>query len=167
MQFFLSQQISVFLFSILSGLLIGVINEFFRLLRYFFLKGKYEIFITDIMFMVISAFITFVFALCFNKGYVRWFILLGEILGFLIFRYTIGLVTKKIYIILIRIINYFIGIIKRLFTAIVTIFGKIISFIMVKIPLINKSKKTACNKGGLYCIMTKRVNVFFKAFSKR
>lgn len=167
MQFFLSQQINVFLLSILSGLIIGVVNEFFRFLRYFFLKGKYETFIIDIIFMAISAFITFIFALCFNKGYVRWFILLGEILGFLVFRYTIGLVTRKIYIILIRVINYFIRIIKRIITAIVTIFGKFISFIMVKIPLLNKSKKTACNKGGLYCIMTKRVNVFFKAFSKR
>ena len=164
MLFFLSQQVSVFLMSIICGLILGVINELFRFLRYLAFRGKIENFVMDIIFMIISAFVTFFFALCYNRGYVRWFVLLGELCGFIVFRYSIGLLTRRIYSILAKVIRFITVHIKKFFTAIVTIFGKFIGFIMVKIPLLNKSEKTACNNSGFYCIMAKKMNLFKRAF---
>lgn len=167
MQFFLSQQVNVFFMSIICGLLLGVLNEPFRFLRYTTFKGKIDVIIMDIIFMIISAFITFLYSLCFNKGYVRWFVIFGELCGFLMFRYSIGLLTQRIYNILLKGINCIGKIIKNIFTAIVTIFSKFIAFIMLKIPLLNKSKKIACNTSNFYCIITSKIDLLKRAFFKR
>ena len=97
MQFFISDQVHIFLMAILCGAILGIINEPFRFLRYMGISDKASVFIQDIAFMLVIAFISFFFALCYNKGELRFFILLGELIGFLIFRYTIGLITGKLF----------------------------------------------------------------------
>lgn len=168
MEFFLSQQISIFICAIVGGLLIGIINEPFRFLRYAGFNSKTEIFIQDIIFMLLSAFITFFFSLCYNKGEVRFFIIFGELIGFLIFRYTIGLLTGKIFGFIFAVIRKILYILKKFFNVIVTILTKFLTAILVKIPLFNKKTKKSCHKNKIYCIMSKSINTLFsKVFIKR
>lgn len=167
MQFFLSQQVMVFLYAILCGLIIGVLNEPFRFLRYSGFNNKTDVFIQDIIFMIASAFITFFFSLCYNKGDIRFFILVGELCGFLLFRYTLGLITGKFF----YGINFFIKLvfsfIKKFFSAIVAILTKLIRPILAKIPLFNETKKTSCHKSKIYCIILKSAGLLNKVFIKR
>ena len=97
MQFFVCQQIQLFVYSVLCGIIIGILNEPFRFLRYAGFNSKTEVFIQDIIFMSANAIITFFFTLCFNKGDVRFFILFGELAGFLLFRYSIGMLTGYVF----------------------------------------------------------------------
>ena len=167
MQFFLSQQVVIFLYAVLCGLIIGVLNEPFRFLRYSGFNSKTDVFIQDIIFMIISAFITFFFSLCYNKGDVRFFILVGELFGFLLFRYTIGLITGKMFYGIIFSIKLVFSFIKKIFSAIVAILTKLIKPILAKIPLFNKSKKTSCHKSKIYCIILKSAGLLNKVFIKR
>jgi spore cortex biosynthesis protein YabQ len=167
MQFFISEQINIFLMAILCGVIIAVLNEIFRFLRYIGFNSNTTVFIQDIVFMSIAAFISFCFALCFNKGDVRLFILLAEFSGFLAFRYTIGLFTGKLFKGLHFIINKLSQYIKTLFNALSTILDNIVKYILVKIPLFKNSKETSCQKGDNYCIILKSVFRFTKAFKKR
>lgn len=167
MQFFITDQVYVFLMAILCGLIIGLINEPFRFLRYMGINSTIAIFMQDIIFMAIIAFLSFFFSLCYNKGEVRFFILIGEFCGFLIFRYTIGLLTGKIFWLFRFCIKKVISLCKSIGNAISTIIGKFFAVLLVKIPLFKNSKETSCKKGENYCIILKSVFRFTKALKKR
>lgn len=167
MQFFLSQQVTIFLFAIFAGVVIGIINEPFRFLRYSGFNSKSDIFIQDVVFMAISAFITYFFALCYNKGDVRFFVLIGELCGFLLFRYTIGLLTGKLFYILNYCIELMFSVVKKFINIIVTILTKARGFILVKIPLFKKTEKSSCHNSKNYCIITKSISFFKRVFIKR
>ncbi len=167
MQFFISDQINIFVMAFLCGVIIAVLNEVFRFLRYIGFNSNTGVFIQDIVFMSIAAFISFCFALCFNKGNLRFFILLAEFLGFLTFRYTIGLFTGKLFKTLHFITNKLSQLIKMLFDTLSTITDNIIKHVLVKIPLFKNRKETSCKKGDNCCIILKSVFRFTKAFKKR
>lgn len=54
--------------------------------------------------MVTASLVTFVVSLAFNNGRVRFFICTGELSAFLILLFTIGAVTKKLFV---RLLNTF------------------------------------------------------------
>lgn len=167
MEFFLSQQLSIFLSALVCGAIIGVINEPFRFMRYSGFNSSIDIFIQDIIFMSVSAVITFFFSLCYNNGEVRFFIIFGEIIGFLLFRYTIGLLTGNLFWLINFVIGFLMTTIKKTCGTIITTLAKITKKILCKIPLFNRNSKTSCKKGKFYCIMNKSISAFSKIFIKR
>ncbi len=97
MEFTLSQQGACFLWSIACGGFIALIYDAFRLLRLLFFKGKVGIFVCDFLFMVISALISVIFSIGFSRGSTRYFIITGEIIGFLAYRLTIGRLSIRLF----------------------------------------------------------------------
>ncbi len=97
MEFTLSQQSTCFLWSIACGGFIAVVYDVFRLLRLFVFKNKVGIFICDFLFVVVSALVSVVFSIAFSRGYTRYFIILGEILGFSAYRFTVGRITVRFF----------------------------------------------------------------------
>ena len=160
MQFFVCQQIQLFVYSVLCGIIIGILNEPFRFLRYAGFNSKTEVFIQDIIFMSANAIITFFFTLCFNKGDVRFFILFGELAGFLLFRYSIGMLTGYVFGFIFFVIKKISVAVKSFFSFILSKLYKTIRFILSRLPLFNKVKKFSCHKGKLYCIIIKSANIF-------
>ena len=151
MQFFVCQQIQLFVYSVLCGIIIGILNEPFRFLRYAGFNSKTEVFIQDIIFMSANAIITFFFTLCFNKGDVRFFILFGELAGFLLFRYSIGMLTGYVFGFIFFVIKKISVAVKSFFSFILSKLYKTIRFILSRLPLFNKVKKFSCHKGKLFC----------------
>lgn len=160
MDFLVGEQINIFLWAIVCGVITGIINEPFRFMRYVGFSSKTEIFIQDIIFMSICGAITFFFSLCYNNGNVRVFIIFGELVGFLLFRYSVGLLSGKIFGVLFWLIKTVISWIKKILNAIFIKITNIISYLIAKIPLFHKKSKIACNRGKFYCIITKSINVF-------
>ncbi|MCH5303974.1 MAG: spore cortex biosynthesis protein YabQ [Ruminococcus sp.] len=97
MEFTLSQLITAFLFSLVLGFCLGVIYEPIRILHKIGLNGKIHYFIFDCSFMVICGLVTFFYSLSMLEGRIRAFVILGEIIGFLLFHHSITPVTDKIY----------------------------------------------------------------------
>ncbi|MBQ4120173.1 MAG: spore cortex biosynthesis protein YabQ [Clostridia bacterium] len=89
-----SQAIS-FLYSIILGILFAIIYDFFRSLRKCKQHTILLVFIEDILYFLILAVITFIFLLALTNGQVRAYILIGILLGFLLFVLTLS----KYYII--------------------------------------------------------------------
>lgn len=79
-----------FLLSLLLGAFICIIYDVIRVLHKTVLKGFLEIFVTDILFWLFSAFITFCFLIIYCNGYIRWFVLAGETIGFFVCRITLS-----------------------------------------------------------------------------
>ena len=102
MEFALSQQTIYFLLSLLYGVVLSAIYDVVRVLRFCGFCRVWQIVLTDILYFIVCAVATFLFALPFNYGGVRYFVLFGEAMGFLVYRFTIGELVAPVYCQLIR-----------------------------------------------------------------
>ncbi|MGN0551499.1 MAG: spore cortex biosynthesis protein YabQ [Acutalibacteraceae bacterium] len=93
-------QIQVFLFAVIFGLLLGVLYDLFRFLRILGLNGKIHILILDVLFLSLCACASFIFAVAFNEGEIRGFTLLAHLCGILLYRFSVGILTGKLFVLL-------------------------------------------------------------------
>ncbi len=83
-------QIIVFLRSVGIGTVIGAVYLLLTLVRKLFLDRKWICFTCDIIFWVISFYISFIFMIVYNKGLVRITLMMGELAGALAFYFAFG-----------------------------------------------------------------------------
>lgn len=77
-------QLSVFAKSIGAGFIIGVFFTLFSVLNVFHGKNAILVFFRDFIFIVASSIFTFLFALKYNAGIIRFYIIAGELIGFIL-----------------------------------------------------------------------------------
>ena len=136
---------------IINGILIGLLFDFFRILRKSFKTNDFITYIEDVLFWILTGIILIYSIFVFNNGEIRLFMFLAVILGIIIYILSISSYIIKINV---KIINYFkIIIIKAFkiisipFTYIIKILRKLffkpISFIIINIKKFstNYSKK--------------------------
>lgn len=112
----IAEQTRLFFLSCGAGFLLGILYEFFRLLRMMFSVKRRGTFIFDLTYCLMSTFLTFVFILTVNRGAVRWYILFGVAAGWIIYYFALGGVAVKFS-------RFITGCIKRT----VTFFVKVIA----------------------------------------
>ena len=83
----LAKQTMSFFLSLGLGFIMGLVYDIFRLFRILFSKGKVGYFITDILYCIVFSFCTFLFFITVNEGQLRFYLLAGEILGFIIYHF--------------------------------------------------------------------------------
>lgn len=121
-------QFYIFLISINYGLILGVIYDLYRVFRYYSKPKKILTAIEDILFWLIIASIIFFFLFNKTDGIIRGFVILGFIIGFIIYLKIISkysyFILKKTFGLIFRIINEIIIIISFPFKKASKIFGK-------------------------------------------
>ena len=85
-----SGQLQVFGLSVLLGEGLGLVYEVFRLLRLAFFSQKTVVFVQDVLFSLTALVSTFVFVVAVNGGQLRFFLLIGELCGFMVYYFTLG-----------------------------------------------------------------------------
>lgn len=103
MIFSLADQTVYFLFSLLFGVILSFMYDVIRVLRFIGLNKLWQIIVGDIFYFTLCAFLTVLFALPFNNGSVRYFVLLGEAVGFIVYRFTLGEYMSVFYCFIIRV----------------------------------------------------------------
>lgn len=83
-------QIITFLLSVCLGVLCCAIYDIVRALRKVCLNSLLAITVGDILLWIFYAFITFIFLISRTNGEIRGYVLLGELLGFSLFRMSIS-----------------------------------------------------------------------------
>lgn len=124
-----SNQSIIFLQACLLGGIIGALYDVFRVLRLAFKTNKYIILIQDLIFFILAAILTFVFLLINGDGQIRIFVIIGEILGFIIYFFTIGVIVVKSSRFIINVIK---TILMFLYKILIKPFVKIFIFIFSK-----------------------------------
>lgn len=94
--FTVSTQVQAFLLSMAIGTVIGVLYDVFRIFRLSFTDNKVVVVIQDILFWSVSAVLSFLFVFVINNGEFRAFLAFGEILGFIVYYFTLGAMVFKI-----------------------------------------------------------------------
>ncbi len=97
MELSLSAQAAYFVRSMALGLAMGAAYDVLRCLRMLFRFRDPAVTISDILFFTVCGLVTSLFALPFNQGEVRVFVILGEAAAFLTYRMTVGSIMGKIY----------------------------------------------------------------------
>ena len=123
-------QLQLFFIFLLNGLLIGLLFDFFRILRKAMKTADFITYIEDALFWILTGFIILYSIFTYNNGEIRLFMFLAIILGLLIYlafiskmilSISLGIINivKKILGIIFHIIKipfcFFLKIIKRLF----------------------------------------------------
>lgn len=81
-------QAYLFIVFIINGVLIGILFDLFRILRKSFKTSDFITYIEDITFWVLAGFLTLYFIFNFNNGEIRFYILLGIVLGIITYIIT-------------------------------------------------------------------------------
>ncbi len=112
-----NEQVLIFLASLGVGFLLGVLYDFLRAVRLSFTRGKIAVVIFDLIYFFSVAFFSYIFILAANKGEVRSYIIIGELLGAVFYYFSFGIAVVKIT-------NRFVSLLKRFYSFVF----KIISF---------------------------------------
>lgn len=133
-----TNQAYLFLIFMVNGIIIGILFDFFRILRKSFKTADLITYIEDILFWILTGIILLYSIFVFNNGEIRLFMFLAVILGTIIYmliasKYVIKInvtIIKFIKKILLVPINFIAKILRK-------IFFKPISFVIINIKKIS------------------------------
>lgn len=118
-------QAYLFLVFTLTGVAIGVLFDFFRILRKIIKTSNFVTYIEDISFWILTGLIILYNIWYFNDGEIRIYMFLGIIIGILIYMSTLSklviLVFSKTFQAIIKILEIPLKAIKLIFTKIKTL----------------------------------------------
>lgn len=98
MELTFAQQSVAFLYSLLLGVGFGIFYAPFKMFRLAFCSKKSSVIAVDIFFMLCVSIVIYYFSLVFIMGYVRIYVFVGSLIGFLAYRLTLGALFSKIYV---------------------------------------------------------------------
>lgn len=139
----ISGQVLIFFQSIVLGVIIGVFYEIFRIIRMAHENGRILIFFEDIIFFSVSSVVTFLFILTVNQGQIRFYIILGEIIGLTTYFLTMGVVVNKIFKLIIKMLK---KILYFIYYITIRPIKLLVQFICKKIKASIERKKIKINK---------------------
>ena len=113
-----------------------MLYDLVRGLRLLIRARNAAVIVIDVLFFAVSGAITFLFALPFNKGSVRGFILFGEAVGFLAYRLTLGQIMGRFYAFLASKIQRIVQKIRKIIEKIFDLVLKAVSFIVYNINVV-------------------------------
>ena len=119
-----TNQAYLFFVFILNGIAIGLLFDFFRIIRKVFQTRDYITYLEDILFWILTGFMILASAFIFNNGQLRFFMFLAIIVGAIIYMIFISSYVIKINIKMIMILKKILGIISVPFQMIGHLLGK-------------------------------------------
>ena len=152
-----SNQAYLFLIFTLNGFIIGLLFDFFRILRKSFKTNDIITYIEDIIFWVLSGFVVLYSIFVFNNGEIRIFMFLAIAIGVVLYILLLSNYIIKINVYIIAKIKKLVSIIfkiilipiKFIFKIIKKIFFKPINFICINLNQMFKNIKNSYKKTTL------------------
>ena len=120
-------QAYLFLVFSLTGVEIGILFDFFRILRRTIKTGNIVTYIQDVLFWILTGILVLYNIWYFNNGEIRVYMFLGIIIGTLIYMSTLSNIFVKLFT---KILSMIIKVLEIPFKTIITIFRKIITAIL-------------------------------------
>ena len=135
-------QAYLFIVFSLTGVVIGILFDFFRILRRSFKTSNIITYVEDVLFWILTGVLILYNIWYFNNGEIRIYMFLGIIMGLLIYMLTLSNIIVSLFS---KILKMLIRILEIPFKTIISIFHKIITII---IKIFNKFKKKIKIKKG-------------------
>ncbi len=97
----ISNQLFTFLLSVVLGFIFCIIYDLLRAVRKVGFNSATATFITDILYWIVIAFLTFIFLLARTNGEIRGYVLFCALGGFVIFRFTVSKLLFKLFVLIV------------------------------------------------------------------
>lgn len=94
-----------FVESVFLGAFLGLIFDFFKILRLSIKHKNFFVLVEDILFFAISALLTYCFMINVSFGQIRFFIILGELIGFVFYKICFSNILVKFFVFIISIVK--------------------------------------------------------------
>ena len=98
-----NDQVLTFIYSLVLGMMICTFYDILRALRKTGSRSYLSVFIGDIFFWIVSAFVTFIFLLSRTNGEIRGYVLISMLLGFTLWRITLS---KPLFYLFVTVIGF-------------------------------------------------------------
>lgn len=92
----LEEQLHGFLIAVAAGVLLGALYDAVRVYRILMRPPKRQVFFLDTAVLVLCSFLTFLTALAACSGVLRFYLFLGEGLGWCLYAFTLGKITVRL-----------------------------------------------------------------------
>ena len=151
-----TNQAYLFLIFVINGIIIGLVFDFFRILRISFKTKDFVTYIEDIIFWIITGIILLYSIFIFNNGQIRLFMFIGVGIGIISYILLVSKYVIKINVFIVNIIKKIILIpLNFIYKIIKKIFFRPISFVIINIGkfstnIIKKTKKNIVKKEGFF-----------------
>ncbi len=104
----LAVQTEIFFYALGFGFLLGILYDIFRTVRMIISNSKGFVLFMDLLYFALCAFLIFCFNMVVDNGQIKIYVVLGEIMGWLVYYFSFGAIA-------VRLSNAIIKQIKRLF----------------------------------------------------
>lgn len=131
-----TNQAYLFLIFIINGIIIGVLFDFFRILRKTIKTKDAITYIQDILFWILTGFIVLYSTFTFNNGEIRIFMFIAILIGVIFYMTLISSYVIKVNV---TIINFIKNIIQKIFNILITPTENFIKILQKNLDL-NKEK---------------------------
>ncbi len=91
----LNVQTRIFFYSLGFGFLLGILYDVFRTVRLIISNSKSFVVFMDLLYFAVCAFLIFCFNMVVDSGRIRIYVVLGEILGWLIYYFSFGAIAIR------------------------------------------------------------------------
>lgn len=91
----LNAQTRIFFYSLGFGFLLGILYDVFRTVRLIISNSKSFVIFMDLLYFAVCAFLVFCFNMVVDSGHIRIYVVLGEILGWLIYYFSFGAIAIR------------------------------------------------------------------------
>ncbi len=115
MNFYITEQLIFFVKSIFLGVFVGLFFDFFKILRLIKKHTNVLVLVEDILFFFVTAVLTYCFMVDVSFGQIRFFIILGQIIGFILYKICFSNVVVKFFVFVVLIIKNILGFIYKFF----------------------------------------------------
>lgn len=130
------RELRLAVYSVITGAVMGAVYEIFRTIRQGIRHNKWAVMIEDVIFTLLFGIVYYAFSVELTKGVMRFFVLLGMLIGFAIYLDSLG---KLLY-----------GIIKRVLKPLKFFSGELSKLLkkfcldLCGLPFFHKQTKKSC-----------------------
>ena len=137
-----NEQLAIFALSLGLGFLLGVLYDVMRAIRLSVTRSKIVLIICDVLYFILFGLISFLFILALNKGEIRFYIIMGEVIGAFFYYISLGIAVIKITDKAISLLRKFYSLAFKVVSAPFKALGKVFSAIFRKFSkLFKKTEK--------------------------
>lgn len=145
MEISVTGQTLVFLAACAFGAILGAFYDIFRIFRVAVPCSRAAIFFQDVLYWAVCAVATFLFILSVNAGVVRLFVIVGELLGAVLYYFTVGWLVLRSARIIIGFLKMVFRFLARIFLWPLRAFGR---FCRPRTRKLGAFSKKLCRNGA-------------------
>ncbi len=141
-----NEQLAILASSLGVGFLLGVLYDVIRALRLSLTRSKIAVLVCDIIYFLLFGLISFLFILALNKGEIRFYIIVGELIGAFFYYISLGIAVIKLTDKAVSLLRKLYSLVFRVICAPFKALGRLFSWLFGKISKLFKKTEKKSSK---------------------